>query len=63
MSGSQSGRNLPLEGDFEGQGSDESKWGDRWETTQRGQKHSTTISIVELTSIAYCYDMLVSYKF
>ena len=39
ISGSQSGRNQPLGGDFEGQRGDKTKGGDRGKTTQ-GEKRS-----------------------
>jgi len=48
---------------FERQGSDKIKGGDKGGNNTKGAKTLNHQSIVELTSIAYCYEMLVSCKF
>jgi len=40
-SGSQSGQNRPLGGDFPGQGSDKTNWGDRGQVKQHKGKESS----------------------
>jgi len=53
----------PLGAILNGKGAKKTKGAIGGETTQRGQKCTTTIQIIELTSVACCHDLSVSWNF